>query len=708
MITSIKCFIKNNSIFLFILSVGAILRLYQISWGLPDLYEEATPLRIAWQFWNWGKAGLDFNPKFFNYPALTFYIQFVAQMINYGVGHLFGAYPNLETFGTTLTSSAVTARFVNVLFDCGTIIVVYLIAKEISNKRVALIAAVVAAINPSHIIHSHLIEVDPGLTFFGTLSLLFIFRIYYQPKLKWYLLAGLCIGLASSAKYTGAFLILVLVGVHLLKSSTFEQAWQSFKERYLIFALGLSAVVFFTLNPYIILNWEQFKQDFSFEQYHVSYGHLGVVSSKSTIGYYLGDVLPWSFGWVFSLGILATIIYILFRREKKDLLLLIYPFIYLLIVSTWAMRAERYILPIFPALILIGSVGIGRFTEWVVGYIQRQKKDNISPSSSLSNIILICAGLLIVIQPAMNNYQYLRSIGLPDTRAITNDWIQKNLKPGSAIATGPYGIVLPDSTYSILSIPFLAIESERVVPFYDPRWYEDFDILVTSSFDRDRYMLEPKRYEEFLQFYDSLKTRWKLAFKIEPSEFQGGPSFWLYRCPDSLRHSTLDTSVFNRLYANPESIRISNFLKDLSSIMITKGRFEKSETILKEILSVEIDNVPMRNQLAEVYFNLGKYEDALQQLEISLRNNQNQPKLFLLAGNALLKLNRLQLGEGVLQKAISLDPNFEQPYLELINLYTSQHDKVKLIQILKRYYYTLPTESEKAKGVRADIERLEK
>src|SRR5436309_11200871 len=80
---------------LFILAAGLSLRLWNINWGLPELYDEATPLVKAWKMWNWGQGGFEFNPHFFNYPALTFYLQFVVQVIHYFIGHLLGSYPDL-------------------------------------------------------------------------------------------------------------------------------------------------------------------------------------------------------------------------------------------------------------------------------------------------------------------------------------------------------------------------------------------------------------------------------------------------------------------------------------------------------------------------------------------------------------------------------------------------------------------------------------
>jgi 4-amino-4-deoxy-L-arabinose transferase-like glycosyltransferase len=703
-----KNFFQKYSLLLFIFFTGIILRLWHINWGLPELYEEATPLRIAWQFWSWDKPGFDFNPHFFNYPALTFYFHFIGQAIHYVVGYLTGVYANLDAFGASITSVVITARLINVLFDAGIIIIIYFIAIEVTDKRVALITAVLVAINPSHIMHSHLVIVDNTLTFFCMLALLYIYRLYRDPAMKWYLLAGIFIALAAASKYTGVFLLLVLIAAHLLRYPSSQNAIQSLKERPFLISLGLTVLIFFALNPYIILDWGTFQKDFSFEQHHVSYGHLGVVASKSTLFYYLGETTPSALGWIFYIVIFATIVNFIQRKERKDLLLVIFPLIYVAIVSTWEMRAERYILPVFPILILIGSIGLIRFWDWFINYSKRKQITNILSSKVNQIPLIILTGIVIAYQLIATDVNYLQSIGLPDTRTITKNWIQKNVSPGSVIATGPYGVDLTDSTYWMFSIPFLAVESERVAPFYDTRWYEDYDYIMASSIDRDRYIQEPKRYAEFLPYYDSLRSRWKLAFDVKPSDFQNGPTLWIYRYPDSLRKSKFDASLFERLSNHPESSRISNFLKELNAVETHKGKFEKAEQLLREILTVEIENVLARNQYSQVLYNLGKYEATLQQLELSLKYDQNQPKVFALAGSALLRLNKPEVAEGVLNKAILMDAKLESPYLELIQLYTSQNHKLKLLDILKRYYAILPSGSDQAKEVRERIQQLRK
>ena len=61
---------------LLILAVG--LRIYGLGWGLPEVFEEATPLKKAWKMWGWDRdGGIDLNPHFFNYPSLVIYLHFL-------------------------------------------------------------------------------------------------------------------------------------------------------------------------------------------------------------------------------------------------------------------------------------------------------------------------------------------------------------------------------------------------------------------------------------------------------------------------------------------------------------------------------------------------------------------------------------------------------------------------------------------------------
>ncbi len=705
-----KIFHDNISLF-FIIFVGALLRIWYINWGLPDLYEEAIPLSISWRFWNIGNPGYQFDPNFFTYPAFTFYLQFLIQNIHYLIGNIIGVYPSLASFLQAFEqdSSAVIiiARSTSVLFDITTIIIAYKLISSIVDKRTSILAACLLALNPLHIKQAHFVNVDTPLTFFVLLSLYFIIKLMKDQSLRNYIGAGISIGLAASTKYNGAILLAVLILAQMLQSDSMRNLIKTLTQPRFLLSGITSIIVFILCNPYIILRMNKFLSDFGEVQRHMEIGHLGVDQTTSTIDYYILEALPAYLSWILLI-ICCVTIYIFFKKkETTQIVLSIFPILYLIIIGRWEMRADRYIFPAIPILILIGSIGVMRLWDIFQKYLSNQHS-KVYQSKIFKSIVVFIGLFILLIQPVVSNYKYLYPLGLPDTRAIAKKWISDNLPPGSVIATGPYGVEFPrENKYLMFRIPYLSYETELAAPFYDTRWYEDLDLLIASDYDYGRFRMEPKRYGEFLGYYDTLRTHWRSALILQPDEEKTGPTIWLYTCPDSLKRSKFDPTMFQRFHDNPESTRISNFLKGLNTILFKRGKLEKCEQILNEILVVEVENITMRNQLAQVLFDLGRYEQSLVQLGLSIQYKPDQSHVYVLAGRSLLKLNKVKEAEGVFHKTITIDNRLAAPYLELIQLYTIQNEKLKLFDILKRYLAILSPKSQEANEVKKQIKELD-
>ncbi len=697
MINNVIVQLSKHKVFLILIALGLALRIYFIHWGLPEIYEEATPMMVALNFWNTGGNGIDLNPHFFNYPALTFYLQFAIQAICYFIGHLLNIYKDFPSFISDQTLLVIIARATSVLFDLGTAVVLYFLARRLLDNRLALLSALILIFNPLHIMEAHLIQVDTVLTFFSILALLFIVKAFETPRKQLFIYAGIAIGAAAASKYTGAMLLLVYIIAFALRFDTFQKALARWNDKSMLWGIIVAIATFFVFNPYILLDFSQFQADFSFEQYHVSYGHLGVISSQTTLGYYLIDILGNYFGWGLYAFMLLALFLIWKKRDKKYYIFVAYPLIYLLVLSNWQMRAERYILPIFPILILLGSIGIVLGWDWLASRLTKRTP---------AQYALIIIGLLVVLQPSVASYTYLHSLSLKDTRTLTKDWIKNHIPKGASVASGPYGVDFEPNKYEMLEIPFLAFESQRVAAFYNTRWYEDLDLLITSDYDYGRYLKEPERYKDFLPFYDTLQAYWKLEFQVLPGEDKTGPAFWLYSCPESLRHETFPPSLFERFATNPESARISNFLKGLNTILEKQGKVEKNIQLLQEILTVETGNLTLHNKLASLLINQERYNEALTQLQLSLQSNMAQPLVFAQAGKCLLKLNHPREAEATLIKAINMDKTILPAYEDLLELYKATNDTKNIQLVLEHYAAVLPPSSEKGKEVRERLNSM--
>jgi Dolichyl-phosphate-mannose-protein mannosyltransferase/Tetratricopeptide repeat len=705
--------LKLHKHLLVILLIGLGLRLWHITWGLPNVFEEATPFTVSWKFWNWNGTGLDLNPHFFNYPALTFYIQFVGQIIHYFVGYILGVYSNLSAFqnqyNTDPTLFILIGRLLTVIFDVGTIVFIYLLINRLIDKRTAVVAAFLVAINNLHIKQAQLINVDTPLTFFILLSVFFMYRIYSEPILKWYILSGMSIGLAAGTKYNGAGLLVILIIVHFTRSSGFSKNFNLKDLKFLLTSFIIAAGAFLITNPYVLLESKEFLHDFRFEEQHVAYGHLGINKAESGFVYYLMRVLPTNLGTAFCIVIALSFLYFLMDRAmlKRYLILLLLPVLYVAVIGSWEMRAERYVLPAVSFLVMIGTIGIVDGTIWMLGNIKKVKPAGMKEDGKFVTIPLVIVVILLTIEPSIVLFSYQREQGLPDTRTTAKEWITQNMPRGSIIVTGPYGIEFPEQMYKIFPIPFLAVQTEKGAPFYNTQWYEDCDVLVTSDLDYGRYIKEPERYKIFLPFYDSLNLRWKLLFEAIGGVKQNGPTIRLY-APPAEKRDTLKNELLQQLLKLNDTSRVNHFLQNFFSLSRFRGKFGKIEQTVRAMLKYQPNNPNTNKALARFLIERKEYNQAIDELNAYLQKVPGDAEAIALVGMALYNLKNLNEAEQYFRRVLELDKKIEFAYDYLLSIYASRQDLRHMGEILRQYLDILPPGSKKAQLVANRLQQLEK
>jgi len=464
----------------------------------------------------------------------------------------------------------------------------------------------------------------------------------------------------------------------------------------LLLAAGSSFVFF---NPFILLSFKEFLRDFSYEQHHVETGHLGINASQTTLGYYLFDALPHYLGWMFCGFFVLALVFGFIRRNRTLGRLLLFPILYFLVLSSWEMRAERYLLPIVPVILLAAAWGIFTVWEWMR---KRLVKSGMRLAFAAGVVALF---ILTAFEPARQAIEFNRVIGLPNTRTIARLWIEEHLPRGACIATGPFGIQLAESVYTLIKIPFRVVDTELQAPFYDARWYEDADLLIASDYDYGRYILEPDRYRDILPFYDSLRGRWTLVSEIRPTEGRDGPTLWLYQ-PPAAKSGRFEASMIEKLRNTEDGNRRGNFLNELGIVLMKKGRLEKSEQVLETLLSFEQTNLLARNALVQVLFERGRYEKVLEQSAIALAADPNQAGMFDLAGRSLLALKKHTEAEAVLRHAIELNRRQSTSYDALDELYRQKKNDLKRYALLQQYLSILPMGSGKSMQIVGELQAL--
>ncbi len=547
---------------------------------------------------------------------------------------------------------------------------------------------------------------DVALTFFFSLSLVLFLRVLHEPRLKWCLLSGTAIGLAAATKYNGALLLPVLLIVHLLRSTSLKGALSSLRSAPLLSSILLSGLVFLALNPLILAHHSEFFTKFSGLEATVGSVNLGMDSKSSSAGYYLFDCLPTNLGWILALMILISIGYLIPQKRKDYYLLIAAILVFFGVTISWGARAERYILPIIPSFVAIGAIGLAKLSDGLPGFLAGLKSGPSVMKGRLSSIVVLMLVCLAIFKPLADVIAYERSYSLPDTRSITKQWILDHVEKGSSIAVGFYGLELPAKTYVLMPIQYTAQQSEKMAPFYDARWYEDMDLVITSDYDYGRYELEPERFAEILHFYDTLQSRWTLVNEIKSGQTNRGPTFWLYKCPPSQRHPLFEAGLLSRLsrVENPERVR--DFLGKLGLILLYKGPLQKSEQLFLLLTAIDPSNLEAHQKLLEAEYGLKHYDQALRQVDTCLRLGGNRPNLYVMKGKILTFSGEYDEAVSSLKAALTIDNRLEAAYEQLMLAYAYQNKKKEILSVLTEYRKILPPGSEKARLVDRRMERL--
>jgi hypothetical protein len=430
-------------------------------------------------------------------------------------------------------------RSLAVAFAVGTVWLTYLIGRRLAGRFAGAVAATLLALNTYHIGRSQQIEVDVPLTFFAMLALWLAMRLIERPTWRRAALVGMAIGLATSTKYTGAILLLPLglAWLALLLARVPGLRWWL-----PLLSLGAAFVVFLATSPYVLLDHEAFLRDFGQERQHMRLGHFGLGESSS-LAFYGTSLTKTLLGWPAALLAAIGLVALGRRARKPESVLLVgYAVIFLLAVSMWRMHADRYLLPVLPAMLVLVAVATNAVRDPRVG---RFHAGRFGPA------VAAALAIAAAVPSAVDYPAYATSIS-KDPRTEAAAWVEVHAPSGSLIVSEQYGpelfapqvaLKLPpelaakvkalkagEPGYGLLLIPLFQVMPERSAVFYDLGLYANADYIVTTGAVRSRYEASPSRYGEQLEFYRQLDTAYE---KIAEFPWQGnaGSAMRIYRNP---------------------------------------------------------------------------------------------------------------------------------------------------------------------------------
>jgi 4-amino-4-deoxy-L-arabinose transferase-like glycosyltransferase len=487
-------------------SLGAILaaalglRLWGLDWSLPwPIHpDERTPVEQARTMVETG----DLNPRYFKNPSVFTYLLAGELLVIRPLGSLAGplAY---DVPG----SAHLLARLNSALIGTASVGLIYLLGANVLGRRAGLLASLFLALSFVHVRGSHFGVNDVAAVGVLLISLLYTARLLQRPALRWYVLAGLAGGLATSTKYSVGFFFVPIVAAHLLAPhAAGQRPWGAAG----LFALGLAGAAglagYLIGTPYALLDFGSFWPEFS--EVH-GYGERRWLGQPADpVSWLYLTSLAQGFG-VLPLGLAGLGLVLAFWRPPAGTrgpsrgahaVLLAFPLAYLAFLLPKDIFWPRLTIPLVPFCALLAAYGTLQIVElWPkLGFVGRP---------GLVAAILVAA----LAQPALNDVRHNRLLLQTNTRVLATEWALANLPPGSRVKA-EFRSIMQQSTEGVPyppNAPQLDIEYFEGRPQFDDAANfarRGVQYFVTSSHAYERLLLDPplKRQRETGKRYLSL------------------------------------------------------------------------------------------------------------------------------------------------------------------------------------------------------------
>jgi 4-amino-4-deoxy-L-arabinose transferase-like glycosyltransferase len=458
-----------------IVAAALALRLWSINFGMPYL-EQVDEWAVADRALHIIQTGnfdpLDYrNPglpdddrQAFTYPGLYTYLQTGIFSLQFLAGVTAGRYDGTGGLDSTAIKPDfyLWGRAFTALLGAATVLLVYVVGSRWYNRREGLLAALFLGFFTLHVVNSRFITTDVPSGFFALLPFLLILPILKGSENRWlFLSAGLLSGLAVGTKYNNALIFLPLVLAFMLSRA--PRRWISWNLP--LAAFGLLAGVFVT-TPFAFFHLPNFLTDIAaIIDHYQNRGHAGYEGENNWLFYFRAmaqENLP--------VTILGTggVVLALARHSKRDIVLLSFPLISYLQLSSYKVNFTRNLMPVLPFLAIFAALALVLLVEFGFSKVPSAYKRWQSAALAL-------LGVMAIIGPAININQQANLNAQPSARARATTYIEKNLPAGSRFYIEPYSVeLLPRDRYRVEGGSALK---------YPPEWYaaNGYNYLVLSE-----------------------------------------------------------------------------------------------------------------------------------------------------------------------------------------------------------------------------------
>lgn len=302
------------------------------------------------------------KPNTFHYGSLSYHLLWFSGQAVGAFNNFYRHYDGLFQLG----------RILAVLFGVVAIFLTYKLGKIcFDDSRVGVLASLFLALNTFHLQLSRYYTTDILVTTFSVAALICICSFLKKDHLRYYILAGVWIGLAFTVKISALTLFVpFIVACVLQKFFKTGSGWQPV--RYCGYGIVTAIAVVSLVEPYIFLNYDAYVRD-NMMQIDMLRGSWKPPYALQYEGstpylYHLQQMLFYTMGiplFVATLiGLLSSIWRQFVKTKFSEIVLVSWIVVVFLASAGGYVKFPRYLLPLYPVLFCFAAASLIKFTEF--------------------------------------------------------------------------------------------------------------------------------------------------------------------------------------------------------------------------------------------------------------------------------------------------------------------------------------------------------
>lgn len=483
--------VRTPVIVALIVLAGAILRMVGLTWGLP---QQLNP-----DEWVIVQGALDlaarnsFEPSIFLRPDhLEIQLSYLAYT---AYSWVFTGGPVEAAYAADPGTFLLISRLITSLFGTGMIVLAFLIGRRF-HRTAGIIAAVLFALYPPFVFHSHLATPDVPLT--TVLMGLVLACMYYlaKPGYVSLLIASAMVSLAIAIKYPGAIAASFIALVVVIMAVRQSKPWR-------ILSHGLTAIAgvvgfLFVISPVLFTNVSGVIDAIRRESRTNHPGSDGLGFGGNLLFYANEFVL--SAGIIVTVAAIAGVVFSIRRRWLQAVPLALGAFMWV-VLSVLPLHWERWGAPMVITPLLFAAIGAWLLPTWLAerGWLGRWRRPVLIVLASIAGASLLLGSIAVTAR-------YLA----PDTRISGASVLADAGVTGENTIFEGYSPFVPSGPIYVFDA--FTQRGDELVPLDEEKTY-----LLLSSCVNGRFEQGAANQDE-RDFYTAVRSQFELELVISAVE----------------------------------------------------------------------------------------------------------------------------------------------------------------------------------------------